>query len=440
MLERLQRSLSRPVDAASLAAFRIVFGGLVFVGTIRLLTKGYVREAFALPTFFFPLWPFEAVLRPLPGWGMHAVYGAICLFSFSLAAGLFTRFSAVVVCILFTYAHFLDLTNYLNHYWLVTLLTALMAILPVGRTLSLDARLHPSKRRDEVPAWVLFTFRFQVGLVYFFAGLAKVKSDWLLAAQPLRTWLLANTDTPVLGVFFRQEWVAFVMSWVGAAFDITIVVWLLCRKTRPYAYCAIVVFHLLTAWLFHIGMFPFFMMASSLLFLDPDWPRRWTGSVATRRERSVTSDIRRRAPIAVLGLFAVTQILVPFRSRLYGGNVLWHEQGYRFGWNVMLMEKMGSIEFTTIEKTTRARRLVRVRDHLTPSQEKAMATQPDMILAFAKHLAKLEQQAGRDVEVHADAFVVLNARPATRFIDPAVDLAVQDEGFAPKRWVREAPR
>ena len=32
----------------------------------------------------------------------------------------------------------------------------------------------------------------QVGLVYGFAGLAKLRGDWLLRAQPLRTWLAAH--------------------------------------------------------------------------------------------------------------------------------------------------------------------------------------------------------------------------------------------------------
>lgn len=437
MLERIRHVLARPVDTAGLGSFRAVFGGLVFIGTIRLLAKGYVHEAFIAPHTFFPPWPFESVLRPLPGPGMYAVYVAIAVFALALALGLYTRLSAAVTCVLFTYAHFIDLTNYLNHYWLVTLLTGLLAIVPAGGALSLDARLRPSRRRDEAPAWTLYLLRFQVAIVYFFAGLAKLRSDWLFSAQPLRTWLLANTDMPVLGTLFHEPWVAYAMSWTGAFFDLTIVGWLLWRKSRPFAYAAVVTFHLITARLFNIGMFPFFMMAASLLFLDPSWPRRFVKSV--REESRPSRHSRRAAPLVPLALYALIQVLVPLRPLFYGSNLLWHEQGFRFGWRVMVMEKMGAAEFAVVDRETGIRRAVRVRDHLTSSQEKAMATQPDMILAFAQHLADEEHRRGREVAVYADAFVVLNGRPATRFIDPNVDLGTQGDGFSNKSWILPPP-
>ncbi|MET0595407.1 MAG: HTTM domain-containing protein, partial [Polyangiaceae bacterium] len=98
-----------------------------------------------------------------------------------------------------------------------------------------------------------------------------------------------------------------------------------------------------------------------------------------------------------------------------------------------------SAEFALVDRSSGARRLVPMRDHLTRSQEKAMATQPDMILAFAHHLAEDELRAGRDVEVHADVQVVLNGRAAAPLIDANVDLAREEDGFLPKRWILPAP-
>lgn len=415
------------MDGAPLAVFRIVFGGLLFVGTARLLAKGYVREAFLAPRMFFPPWPFEDALRPLPGAGMYVVYVAIAVFSLLLAAGIRPRLAAGFLCVLFTYAHFIDLTNYLNHYWLVTLLTALFAAMPES-----DA---PLRGRATVPAWVLVLFRFQIAVVYVSAGLAKLRYDWLFLAQPMKIWLAANTDIAVVGPLFRDARLAYATSWAGAFYDLTIVLWLSWKKSRPYAYASIVVFHLLTAQLFNIGMFPYFMMAASLLFLDGDWLRRVLRLRPARGEDAAP----RRAPVVVLALYALVQIFLPFRARLYGGNVLWHEQGYRFAWNVMLMEKMGSADFTLVDRSTGVRRQVRVRDHLTSSQTKAMATQPDMILAFARHLAREERRFGNDIAVHADIFVVLNGRPSARFVDPEVDLGNEKDGFGPKRWILAPP-
>lgn len=433
MLANLRQRLVRPTDAASLAAFRAVFAAMIAIGTLRLLAKGYVEEAFGVPKVFFAPWPLEGVLRPLSADGMTAVYVVIAVASITLSLGLATRISAATVCVLFTYAHFVDLTNYLNHYWLVTLLTGLMVVVPVSSTLSLDARLGLTTRREELPRWMLGLFQFQIAVVYFFAGLAKLRPDWLFAAQPLRTWLLANGDTPLVGVLFGKIWVAFAMSWAGAFFDLTIVAWLSWRRSRPFAYAAVVVFHMSTSWLFHIGMFPFFMMAASLLFLEAHWPRRFVARMST------VTVAPARVPWVALAVYALVQIALPLRAHLYGGNVLWHEQGYRFGWNVMLMEKLGSIDLTTVDRSTGARRHVALREHLTRAQEKAMATQPDMILAFARHLARRERAAGREVEVHVDVWVVLNGRPARQLVDPAVDLAREHDGLAEKRWILPAP-
>ena len=45
----------------------------------------------------------------------------------------------------------------------------------------------------------------------------------------------------------------------------------------------------------------------------------------------------------------LVQLLLPLRAHLYGGNVLWHEQGMRFSWRVMVREKNGSVTFIVRE-------------------------------------------------------------------------------------------
>jgi vitamin K-dependent gamma-carboxylase len=146
-----------------------------------------------------------------------------------------------------------------------------------------------------------------------------------------------------------------------------------------------------------------------------------------------------RIPVVWLVVYAAIQIALPLRARLYGGNPLWHEQGYRFGWNVMLMEKLGSADFWLVDRRTGTRRSVRLRDYLTRSQEKALATQPDMIVAFAQKLARAERVRGRDVAVYADIFVVLNGRPSARLVDPQVDLGKEQDSLGSKAWILPAP-
>lgn len=422
--------LAAPVDAAALASFRILFGALLLVAVVRYVAGGTFHEVFIEPRHFFPL---IRGLGPLPAPGMHLVFTALGVAAACLTLGLFTRAAAASFCVLFSYAHFADLTHYLNHYYLVTLLTGLMAVLPVARIWSVDAARAPAASQT-VPAWTLWLLRFQVGCVYFFGGIAKLKSDWLVTGAPLRMWLPANGDLPLVGPLLVRPEAALPMSWAGAAFDLCIPFLLLWRRTRPLAYVAVAVFHLLTAALFRLGMFPYFMIAGSLLFLPPGWARRFARdplpaqAAAGRRPGAVTG--------AALLLFATFQLTFPLRHHLFGRDVLWTERGFRFSWNVMLMEKTGVADFTTRDRRTGAERPVRVSEYLTPLQAKTMSTQPDLLRDFARLVRAGAAAEGRDVAVFADVLVSLNGRPPARLIAAGVDLAA--ESLAPG-WILPLP-
>lgn len=436
VLARIEERLRAPVDAASLGAYRVLLGTLVFLAVVRHWAKGGIADAFVVPTHFFA-YDGLSFIRPLPGAWMYGVYATLAAAALSLAVGWRSRASAAVACVLFTYAHLCDKANYLNHYYLVSILLGLAALLPLAGALSVDSR------RDgfaTVPTWVLWLVRFQIGLVYFYGGVGKLESDWLFRAMPLRIWLAANGDFPVLGPILRWPETAFVMSWLGAAFDLS-VAWLLCmRRTRLFAYALVVTFHVMTARLFQIGMFPWVMIALTLVFFDPSWPRRvlparWFDARATRRA-SVP-----RWGLGVAAVWAAFQAVYPLRSHLWSGDVLWTEDGYRFSWRVMLTEKAGSAEFRATDPRTGQGRLVRNRAFLTPFQEKMMATQPDMIRAFAHMIADDAEQRGEPrPRVTADVVVTLNGRPPARLVDPAVDLAAEPLRLGRTPWVLSSPR
>jgi vitamin K-dependent gamma-carboxylase len=431
---RWRRRLAAPVDAAGLAAFRIVFGSLLLVAVVRYAAKGMIGQAFVEQTVYFPLWSW---LRPLPPPGMHLLFVLLGVLAACLTVGLFTRASAALFCLLFSYAHFSDLTHYLNHYYLVTLLTGLLAVMPSGRIWSVDDRLRRRSGQAApatVPAWTLGLFRFQIACVYFFAGVAKWRSDWLVHGLPLRIWLPTNGDHPLLGRLLMRPETAHLASWGAAAFDTFVPFLLLWRRTRPFALVAAAVFHLLTVRLFRLGMFPFFMIGCSLLFLPPGWPRRLLGRPSPPQPAPAppARPLGRPACLALLA-YAGFQVLFPLRQHLYSGNVLWSERGYRFAWHVMLMEKTGVADFTVRDRRTGKERPVRLRDQLTPLQIKMMATQPDLLRSFARTLAR---QEGPEVTVHADVLVSLNGRPLRPLIDPRVDLAAE---HLPATWILPLP-
>jgi len=122
---------------------------------------------------------------------------------------------------------------------------------------------------------------------------------------------------------------------------------------------------------------------------------------------------------------------------LYPGNLFWTEEGYRFSWRVMLMEKAGTATFYVKDGETGREGSVVNHQFLNSHQEKQMAMQPDLILQYA-HLLKshYEQQGMNDPKVRAEVWVTLNARPAQLLIDPDVDLTTKADGWGAKDWIR----
>lgn len=439
---RLWAWLLAPHDIAGLVALRVLLGALIAVSSARFLAYGWVDELFVKQRFHFTYWGMGWV-PALPAPWMHAVFGVLGVLGVCLALGLFYRPVVALLFITFAYVQLVDVTNYLNHYYLVNLLLGLLCFLPAHRAFSLDVWRNPALRQEQVPAAYTYLLRFQVGVVYVYAGLAKLTPDWLLHAQPLHIWLSARTGLPLVGPLLDERWVAYAAAWSGFLFDTTIVAFLLVRRLRPFAYVVVLGFHAATSALFPIGMFPAIMVTAALVFFEPSWPRRLLG----RKDERPALPGPRAVPgwkahvaLGAAGVYGLLQFALPLRTHLYGGNVLWHEQGMRFSWRVMAREKNGSVTFMVRDPRTGREWHVPPGQYLTRLQEREMSVQPDLILQLARHIARdFEAKGHGAVEVRADARVSLNGRPAELFLDPEVDLAREEDGLAPKRWIRPAP-
>lgn len=449
---RVAAALSRPVDIAWLAAFRVLFGLTMCVSMGRFIAYGWIDEFFVKPSFHFKYWGF-AWVEPLSPAGMHALFWTLAALALSVALGFMFRVAAPLFFVGFTYLGLIDVATYLNHYYLASLLALLLAVSPAHRAWSVDALLARRSERAVPVAWH-YLFRFQIGVVYTFAGLAKAHADWLLHAQPLRIWLGSRTDMPVLGPIFTHPWAAPFMSWAGFLFDTGIVWLLLIRRIRPFAYAVVILFHTITRMLFPIGMFPVIMVLSALVFFPPDWPKRLLsrarallGGRGTAGEGGSAplpaAPSSRRLPALGIALgiaYCAVQLVMPLRFLAYGGNVRWHEQGMRFSWRVMVREKNGSVTFIVRNKETGRTWHVSPRTYLTRLQEREMSGQPDLILQLAHHIRDDFERRGRGpVEVRADALVSLNGRRIARLIDPAVDLASVRDGIGRASYILPVP-
>jgi vitamin K-dependent gamma-carboxylase len=446
---RLLEHLNKPTPADALVIFRVIFGLLVTVGALRFLWNGWVDSFFVKPTFFFTF-DFAPWVEVGPPWLMLGLVVALAVLGLCVALGLFYRCSTVLLLLVFSYLELTDVTNYLNHYYQVSILALLLCFMPLHRRGSLDVRRKPAIAVEAFPAWMTFLLRFQVGIVYVFAALAKLNSDWLLHAQPLNIWLLARTDVPILGSFLGSYDMALAMSWGGFLNDLLIVPALLYRPTRKWAYGLVVVFHILTGYLFNIGMFPLIMIGTATIFFDSDWPsrlfRRWRNPPpghppATERSKSTHPMVLGKVGLVLLVGWCSLHLAVPLRTYAYVGPTNWHEQGMRFSWRVMVREKNGSVMYKVKTRERRRPRLVSPSKYLTAAQEREMSGQPDLILQLAHHIAAdFESQGYRDVEVRADAIVSWNGRLLARLIDPDVDLAKETISFFESaHWILPAP-
>lgn len=437
--------LEQPLYSAALAVFRLAFGLMLFGGIIRFWAHRWIEEMYIAPRFYFHYWGFEWI-RPLGNY-TYLLFVVCGISALLFALGLFYRLSAIVLFLSFTWIELLDKTNYLNHYYFVSLALFLMIWLPANANLSLDALHRPATYKRFLPRWTIGSIRLMLGIVYVYAGLAKLNSDWLLEAMPLRLWLPAKSDLWLVGPLLTKVWVAYAFSWFGAIYDLTVPLFLLNRKTRPYAFVAVVVFHVATSVLFPIGMFPYIMILATLIFFDSrdiDAVVQKCKLLFTKLPVAAGSEVFTFAPLwrkTVAGLFVVffvIQLIVPWRYLLMPGELFWTEEGYRFSWRVMLMEKTGYAQFVVRDAATGKQVGVDNTAFLTPNQEKMMATQPDFMVQYAHMLRDHYRAQGmQDPRVHATVYVTLNGRRSRLFVDTAVDLATQKDGFAHKGWITD---
>ncbi|MEZ4922858.1 MAG: HTTM domain-containing protein [Crocinitomicaceae bacterium] len=440
-------------SAAPLAVYRIGFGILMLFSTMRFLLNGWVESQYIEPHFHFPYLGFEWV--PYPSESLiYSLFIGMIIGSILIILGLFYRFGAFLFFFSFTYVELLDKTNYLNHYYFVSLVAFLLVLIPANRYFSLDARLGLTNYSKTCPKWHIGLLQFQIAIVYIFAGIAKLESDWLFHAQPLKYWLHTAHHYDFIGPILKQDWVAYFFAWFGCIYDLTIVFFLLTKKTRPYAYFFVIVFHITTWLLFPIGVFPWVMIMATLIFFEAyfherilNFIRLLFGHQEAKRSGINTALLPKKMTTALIGAYLAVQLLIPFRYLFYEGNLFWKEQGFRFSWRVMLMEKAGYAMFYVIDPKTKSEIEINNSKYLTQNQEKMMSTQPDMILQYAHYLQDVYSdttviQHGVSMEfnkpeIHAEIYVTLNGRPNQLYVDKKHDLAQIDNDLSERKWVED---
>ncbi len=439
--------LNKTTKTAPLAVFRVFFGLLMLISTIRFWVYGWIDSVYVQPKFFFSYYGFEFV-KPLGNW-TYVLFAICAITSVLICIGYRYRLAIILFFLSFTYIELIDKTTYLNHYYFISILSFLLIFLPLNTYFSIDAYIKPKLKAHFTPQWTVDAIKLLLAIVYIYAGLAKINSDWLLEAQPIKIWLRTRTDFPVLGSLFQYQWVHYFFSWFGMLYDLLIVFFLLYKPTRKMAYFFVITFHLLTHALFPIGMFPYVMIVSGLIFFDSDLHekiiirikkivriRPFLESNIIAPKTYKYSKIYHKIIAGILVTFFGIQLLLPWRYLCYPEELFWTEEGYRFSWRVMLVEKVGLSVFTIVDSDTGKQFEIRNNDFLTSFQIKQMSTQPDFIVQYAHMLRNHYIQEGiANPKVYVQSYVTLNGRLNKQFIDPTINLANEKDLFAHKKWI-----
>lgn len=487
-LSKIRSQLFDPIDISSLVFFRIAFGLIMFWEVCRYFNYGWIYHYYIEPDFHFTYMGFEWV-QPWPGEGMYWHFALLGLLSLMIMFGALYRLATILFLFAFTYIFLLEQARYLNHFYLVILFAFLLCVVPAHRAFSVDARLRPSLRSATAPRWSLWLMRGELEIVLLYAGLVKINADWL-RLRPLEMWLAEDTDFFLIGPLFTETWVVALAAYGVILLHVVGAPLLLWRRTRVYVFALYCCFHVMNHFIFEIGIFPWFTIVASLLFFEPDWPRRalhyvavstagyWNGyATATAGAaaggsggfghgglgrgdlgpggagRAPFSD---RPPVArasdhrptrawyanlvllLLVLWLSSQALIPWRHLLYPGNVAWTEEGHRFSWRMKLRDKSATVAFQVRDPATGETWDIDPRDHLTRRQARKMSTRPNLMVAFAHHLEKVYrfEEGIADVEVRAKVLVSLNGRRPQPMIDPEHDLTLERWGLAPEGdWI-----
>ncbi|WP_455223468.1 HTTM domain-containing protein [Kaarinaea lacus] len=452
LIAQLKSSLFKPVDSLFLVVFRIGFAVIMFWEVIRYWSNDWIRLFYIEPDLHFKYYGFEWV-QPWPGDGMYYHFIALGILAIFIGVGFLYRLSSLLFFLAFSYVFFLDQARYLNHFYMVMLISFLLVILPANRSFSLDAKLWPKLHSHRVPAWTLWILRAQLEIIYIYAGLVKINEDWL-NLEPLRMWLSTRSDMPLMGYLFTQDWAIAIAAYGVILLHVIGAPLLLWKRTRLTVFIIYAAFHTLNHFTFNIGIFPWLTLFGTLVFFDPDWPRQLKARIAklfkpaNQEVATVDSAINDYPIIApniliqnsLLIFFSVWlsyQVLFPLRHFLYPGKVSWTEEGHRFAWRMKLRDKEAFADFTILDPVSKRSWYVEPEPYLTEKQARKMPTQPDMILQFAHFLEKKwKQDFGlNDVEVRVNNYVSLNGREPAPMVNPSIDLTKMERNLSHAEWI-----
>ena len=440
-LSRIRSAGNEQIDNTFLVYFRIAFGFILAWGMMKYFHHDLIWTCFQEPRLLFTYRGFDFI-KPLPGYGLNALFLVIAISATCIALGFRYRLAATVFFLSFTYMFLLDQSWYLNHFYLICLLGFLLPFMPAEQAFSIDALRSKEIRSDTTPRWVLWLLRLQIGIPFFYGGLAKLNPDWL-TGEPMRTWLADRTHIWLIGQFFQQEWCVYAFSYGGLLYDLFIIPLLLWKRTRIPALIFSVMFHGLNHFMFTIGIFPWLMLAATFLLFPPfefSRLRFWKTTTRTESESLPHPDSRTLFQLPSFGKwllygFLTLQLLLPFRHFLYPSDVAFSREGHCFSWRMKLNIRKYDLNLF-VHHADGHIDPVDMYKWVTLAQSKGFRNL-DQIQQLARAIRKHHEAIDKKpVQVKGTAIVIVNHSDPFELIRDDVDLSRTPRTILPADWIR----
>jgi vitamin K-dependent gamma-carboxylase len=440
----IYHTLFARIDATQLALFRIIFGLFMLYQTIYYIKIDYTFQFISGPELLFPYYYLQWLGRPPNPILLAALYGML-LSTVLIVLGLFYKPAMTFFFVTFSYFSFIDTTIYNNHLYLISLIAFVLIFMQANKKFSVTSR---NESDWSVPNWNICMLRFLFGISYFFGGVAKLLSrDWLSGTLPA---IIVNSVDSIVFDYVDRRYCIFIVTVGGIVYDLAIVFLLLHSTTRKFAMVAVLLFNLSNGLVLFddIGLFPYMMIASTIVFCRPSdvagWTRRLGGarhqatSGKSRRGESVVWTSRTIVVAAMISIFTLFHILFPLRFVTMSENPEWSGQGSRFAWRMKMQSRaVVAMDVNVTDGVSGASTIVDYRSFVSANQLLHLIEDPFAVVQLAKYLGHKSRRRGvKDARVTARIEVSFNGRAPQLMIEPNVDLTRVDiSPFVKHNWI-----
>tara|TARA_B100000902_G_C27299611_1_gene912013 strand:- start:994 stop:2406 length:1413 start_codon:yes stop_codon:yes gene_type:complete len=450
--------LNQPVLNLSITIFRIVFAFVLLIQTYYFFTHGFIENNIIKP---FILFPFINNLQPLSEFYLISAGYLMLIGNIGMLFNKTSRIATLIFLLCFTYFWLLDKSYYNNHYYFISIVCFLLFI--VDRNSNFKATTY-------VPRISILSLQLMIVIIYLVGGINKLNPYWLIDFQPMSFILETKCDQTENMLFINPVFIAG-MSYFGLLFDLLIGFILLFRKTRIIGFMLVLVFNIVNHFLFtgigEIGIFPFVMISTLILFIDPYYLCKIFRVVDNPKNL-------KKNPQWInifIFLFILIQLLLPFRHIFFKGYVDYNGIGQRFSWRMKTMckesltpgiiqfkvyreaidpatNKRGGILFlgfnlNNMEKFLKTKLDIKENLYLTNNQREKLLYYPDLLPQFAKNIehilhAKILEKYNNDLNflIYAEANVKFMHRTPQNIINSSIDLtSLNNNSINTNQWL-----